>query len=52
MQMKMQTSSRQLAALRAQVQGKERERRIGELACKDLDAFSESTVAYKAVGKM
>ncbi|KAJ1560275.1 hypothetical protein HK405_007662 [Cladochytrium tenue] len=53
METKLQTSSRQLASLRAQVQVKERERRISELSAKELDQYPEaSTVAYKSVGRM
>ncbi|KAI9310403.1 hypothetical protein DFJ73DRAFT_888126 [Zopfochytrium polystomum] len=39
MEAKLQSTSRQLATIRAQVQSKERERRISELSVKELDQY-------------
>ncbi|KAJ3191294.1 hypothetical protein HK101_007905 [Irineochytrium annulatum] len=50
-QVKLQTTTRQLSAIRAQVGGKERERRVLELTAKELKSLPAGTVSYKAVGK-
>jgi prefoldin subunit 1 len=49
---KLQTTSRQLAGVKAQLQGRIREQKICELASKELSSFPSDAVAYKAVGKM
>ncbi|KAJ3084240.1 Prefoldin [Rhizoclosmatium globosum] len=51
-QAKHQNTSRQLAAVRAQMNAKERDRKIGELSVKELSQYPKETVAYKSVGKM
>ncbi|KAI8612844.1 Prefoldin, partial [Chytriomyces sp. MP71] len=51
-QEKHQVTSRQLANVRAQINSKDRDRKIGNLAAKELASFPPSTVAYKSVGKM
>ncbi|KAI9333676.1 Prefoldin [Obelidium mucronatum] len=51
-QAKHQNTSRQLATVRAQINAKERDRKIGELAAKELNQYPKGTVAYKSVGKM
>ncbi|KAJ3238339.1 hypothetical protein HDU81_007976 [Chytriomyces hyalinus] len=49
---KHQVTVRQLANVKAQINGKERDRKIGELAAKELSQYPQGTVAYKSVGKM
>jgi prefoldin subunit 1 len=45
-------SSRQLSTVQAQIQAKQRERRLAELTKKELDPLDPDTKTYKAVGKM
>jgi prefoldin subunit 1 len=53
MDTKLQSFNRQLSGLRAQVQSKERERKICEITARELDQYpAASTGAYKSVGKM
>ncbi|KAJ3076021.1 hypothetical protein HDU98_005970 [Podochytrium sp. JEL0797] len=49
---KHQNTARQLNTVRAQINSKERDRKIGELAAKELMQYPAGTVAYKSVGKM
>ncbi|KAJ3345748.1 pre-rRNA processing protein [Entophlyctis luteolus] len=52
-QAKHQNTARQLATVRAQMAAKERDRKIGELAARELSQYpAATTVAYKSVGKM
>ncbi|KAJ3413117.1 Prefoldin subunit 1 [Chytridiales sp. JEL 0842] len=51
-QAKLQSTSRQHAGVKAQLQGRQREQKICELASKELSSFPPETTAYKAVGKM
>jgi hypothetical protein len=50
-QNKVIENNRQLAGMKAQLQTKERDRRLAELTNKELSALSSDVRTYKAVGK-
>lgn len=41
-----------VATVQAQIQTREREKRLAELTNKELGALQSDTITYKAVGKM
>jgi prefoldin subunit 1 len=49
---KMIEDNRALSSVRAQVQGKERERRLAEMTLKELSPLPDTVRAYESVGKM
>ncbi|KAI8922955.1 Prefoldin [Entophlyctis helioformis] len=51
-QSKISESSKQLAVVRAQLQGRDREKRLSELTAKELNALPADVSAYRSVGKM
>ncbi|KAF9355334.1 hypothetical protein BGX34_010535 [Mortierella sp. NVP85] len=52
LQSKLQEATRMVATVQAQIQTREREKRLAELTNKELSALQPDTVTYKAVGKM
>ncbi|KAL2913619.1 hypothetical protein HK105_206921 [Polyrhizophydium stewartii] len=51
-QTKITETSRQLAMVRGQLQGREREKRASELTAKELSTLDDSVLAYRSVGRM
>lgn len=41
-----------VASVQAQIQSREREKRLSELTNKELSALQPDTVTYKSIGKM
>ncbi|KAG0299457.1 hypothetical protein BGZ98_010039 [Dissophora globulifera] len=52
LQSKLQEATRMVASVQAQIQTREREKRLSELTNKELSALKSDTVTYKSVGKM
>ncbi|KAG0318412.1 hypothetical protein BGZ97_003814 [Linnemannia gamsii] len=52
LQTKLQEATRMVASVQAQIQSREREKRLSELTNKELSALQPETVTYKSVGKM
>ncbi|KAF9901472.1 hypothetical protein EC991_006090 [Linnemannia zychae] len=52
LQTKLQEASRMVASVQAQIQSREREKRLSELTNKELLGLSSDTITYKSVGKM
>ncbi|KAF9997094.1 hypothetical protein BGZ80_008270 [Entomortierella chlamydospora] len=52
LQSKLQEATRMVASVQAQIQTREREKRLSELTNKELLALQPDTVTYKSVGKM
>ncbi|KAG0233743.1 Prefoldin [Mortierella sp. GBAus27b] len=52
LQSKLQEATRMVSSVQAQIQTREREKRLAELTNKELSALQPDTVTYKAVGKM
>ncbi|KAF9169713.1 hypothetical protein BGX21_009886 [Mortierella sp. AD011] len=52
LQSKLQEATRMVASVQAQIQTREREKRLSELTNKELSALQPDTVTYKSVGKM
>ncbi|ORX81621.1 Prefoldin [Basidiobolus meristosporus CBS 931.73] len=52
MQNKMIEDSRQLSTVKAQIQAKEREKRLSELTYKEVSQIGDNIRTYKSVGKM
>ncbi|KAF9143159.1 Prefoldin [Linnemannia elongata] len=52
LQNKLQEATRMVASVQAQIQSREREKRLSELTNKELSALQPDTVTYKSVGKM
>ncbi|PWN47369.1 Prefoldin [Violaceomyces palustris] len=46
------TSQRQLGMVRAQIQGRERERKLNQLTLKQIEEVDQETNLYASVGKM
>ncbi|GES96532.1 prefoldin subunit 1 [Rhizophagus clarus] len=51
LQNRLVENSRQLVTVKAQIQAKEREKRLAELTKKELSALDKDTKTYKSVGK-
>ncbi|KAF9284967.1 hypothetical protein BGZ68_004279 [Mortierella alpina] len=52
LQAKLQEATRMVASVQAQIQTREREKRLSELTNKELSSLEPETVTYKSVGKM
>ncbi|KAF9924373.1 hypothetical protein FBU30_005643 [Linnemannia zychae] len=52
LQTKLQEATRMVASVQAQIQAREREKRLSELTNKELSALQPDTITYKSVGKM
>ncbi|KAI1313845.1 hypothetical protein EDD11_002478 [Mortierella claussenii] len=52
LQSKLQEATRMVASVQAQIQTREREKRLSELTNKELTSLQPDTVTYKSVGKM
>ncbi|RKP37472.1 Prefoldin, partial [Dimargaris cristalligena] len=52
LQTKIIDGQKQLGAVRAQIQGHEREKRRNELTLREIDSLSNDVTLYKSVGKM
>ncbi|KAF9183070.1 hypothetical protein BGZ51_004256 [Haplosporangium sp. Z 767] len=52
LQSKLQEATRMVASVQAQIQTREREKRLSELTNKELSSLQPDTVTYKSVGKM
>ncbi|KAF9086254.1 hypothetical protein BGX29_008303 [Mortierella sp. GBA35] len=52
LQTKLQEATRMVASVQAQIQTREREKRLSELTNKELSALQADTITYKSVGKM
>ncbi|GJJ70310.1 prefoldin subunit 1 [Entomortierella parvispora] len=52
LQNKLQEANRMVASVQAQIQTREREKRLSELTNKELSSIDTNTVTYKSVGKM
>ncbi|KAG0378280.1 MAG: Prefoldin [Linnemannia gamsii] len=52
LQTKLQEASRMVSSVQAQMQSREREKRLSELTNKELSALTSDTITYKSVGKM
>ncbi|KAF9104498.1 hypothetical protein BGX27_010070 [Mortierella sp. AM989] len=52
LQSKLQEATRMVASVQAQIQTREREKRLSELTIKELSSLQPDTVTYKSVGKM
>ncbi|KAG9325344.1 hypothetical protein KVV02_006984 [Mortierella alpina] len=52
LQAKLQEATRMVASVQAQIQTREREKRLSELTNKELSSLETETVTYKSVGKM
>ncbi|KAG0198994.1 hypothetical protein BGX28_007644 [Mortierella sp. GBA30] len=52
LQTKLQEATRMVASVQAQIQTREREKRLSELTNKELSSLQPETVTYKSVGKM
>ncbi|KAG0042075.1 hypothetical protein BGZ83_000925 [Gryganskiella cystojenkinii] len=52
LQNKLQEASRMVASVQAQIQAREREKRLSELTNKELSSLHPDTVTYKSIGKM
>ncbi|KAG0206746.1 hypothetical protein BGX33_007237 [Mortierella sp. NVP41] len=52
LQTKLQEATRMVALVQAQIQTREREKRLSELTNKELSALQADTITYKSVGKM
>ncbi|KAJ8326311.1 hypothetical protein BDV3_005865 [Batrachochytrium dendrobatidis] len=51
-QTKIGETSRQLAMVRGQLQGREREKKLSELTAKELEPLDSTVLAYRSVGRM
>ncbi|ORZ09094.1 Prefoldin [Lobosporangium transversale] len=52
LQSKLQEATRMVASVQAQIQAREREKKLSELTNKELSSLQADTVTYKSVGKM
>ncbi|KAF8935704.1 Prefoldin [Dissophora ornata] len=52
LQTKLQEATRMVASVQAQIQTRDREKRLSELTNKELSALQPDTITYKSVGKM
>ncbi|KAG0239421.1 hypothetical protein BGW41_007685 [Actinomortierella wolfii] len=52
LQSKLQEATRMVASVQAQIQAREREKRLAELTKTELGTLQPSTSTYKSVGKM
>ncbi|KAF9434219.1 hypothetical protein BGZ76_008372 [Entomortierella beljakovae] len=52
LQSKLQEATRMVASVQAQIQTREREKRLSELTNKELSSLQPNTVTYKSIGKM
>ncbi|KAG0366090.1 Prefoldin [Gamsiella multidivaricata] len=52
LQTKLQEATRMVASVQAQIQTRDREKRLSELTNKELSALAPDTITYKSVGKM
>ncbi|KAG2201752.1 Prefoldin [Mucor mucedo] len=52
LQAKFIHSQQQTNTVKAQIQGKQRERKMAELTRRELDGLDDSTKTYKPIGKM
>lgn len=52
MQAKFIHSQQQVATVKGQIQGKQRERKMAELTRRELDGLDDNTKTYKPIGKM
>ncbi|KAF9420691.1 hypothetical protein BGZ94_009059 [Podila epigama] len=52
LQSKLQEATRMVTSVQAQIQTRDRERKLSALTNKELSSLDPSTVTYKSVGKM
>ncbi|KAI8876737.1 Prefoldin [Backusella circina FSU 941] len=52
LQAKFIHSQQQVATVKGQIQGKQRERKMAELTRRELDGLDDDTKTYKPIGKM
>lgn len=52
LQAKFIHSQQQTNTVKAQIQGKQRERKLAELTRRELDGLDDDTKTYKPIGKM